>query len=57
MSKHNDSEMFDNADEILHSARKLKSEVVQPLKGGLVITFSKELVGQVYKEGRLLDAT
>ena len=47
--------MFQNADEMFHRQKRLKQKKTADLKGGLVLTFSKELVAQIYKEGRQLD--
>lgn len=47
--------MFQNADEMFHRQKRAKSETIAPMKGGLILTFSKELVAQIYKEGRKLD--
>ena len=57
MDKSNDAEMFQNADEINLRQKKIRNDKISPMKGALVMTFSKELVSQVYRETRSLDFT
>lgn len=55
MSRQNEQEMFQNAAEIFHHAKKHKTAKVGPFKGAVVLSYSKELVNQIYVQARLLD--
>ena len=57
MSQANEDQMFQNADEMFHRQKRLKNNEVAEMKGALVLTSTKELVSQIYKQGRLLDET
>ncbi len=55
MNQANEKEMFQNADQIYYRNKKLKSEQISPMKGALILTYSKELATQIYIQSRLLD--
>lgn len=55
MSRQNEAEMFQNAAEIFQFAKKNRTSKVGPFKGAVVISYSKELVNQIYVQARLLD--
>lgn len=57
MNQANEKEMFQNADQIYYRTKKLKSEQISPMKGALILTYSKELATQIYIQSRLLDLT
>lgn len=44
MDRSNENEMFQNAAEIFHFAKKHKSAKVGPFKGAVVLSFTKELI-------------
>jgi len=49
MSVENDSMMFQNADELLHRAKRNKDlRTISPMKGAVILSYSKELVNQIY---------
>ena len=47
--------MFQNANQLLHNARKDKTSKLGPMKGAIVVSRSKELINQIYATTRLLD--
>lgn len=60
MNKENEEKMFKNADEILSIARQnkrlsFKSETDSNPKGAIILSYSKELITQIYVEARKLD--
>ncbi len=48
MEEANEDLMFQNSDELYYKARKNKSQHVGPFKGAVVLSYSKELVNQIY---------
>ena len=55
ISRENEDEMFQNANQLLHAARKHKTNELGPLKGAIIVSRSKELINQIYAQARLLD--
>jgi len=43
MNAANESEMFQNADQIYYKNKKIKNEQISPMKGALIMSYSKEL--------------
>ena len=48
--------MFQNANQLLHNARKDKTSKLGPMKGAIIVSRSKELINQIYATTRLLDS-
>jgi superfamily II DNA/RNA helicase len=57
MNEANETEMFNNADDIYFQNKKNKTDEFAPIKGALIMTQSKEGANQIYAEGRVLDIT
>ena len=57
MDKSNESQMFQNADEIYHRDQKLKTTEIAPMKGAIILTGNKMLSSQIYAEARRLDTS
>ena len=55
ISKENEDHMFQNATQILYDQKKLKNYDIGPFKGAVVVSRSKELINQIYRQARLLD--
>ena len=55
MNAANESEMFQNADQIYYRNKKVKNEQISPMKGALIMSYSKELATQIYIQSRRLD--
>ena len=47
--------MFQNANQLNHSAKKYKTKALGEMKGALIVSRSKELVNQIYSQARILD--
>jgi len=48
ISKDNENDMFQNANQLLHMAKKHKTNALGPMKGAIIVSRSKELVNQIY---------
>lgn len=48
--------MFQNANQLLHSAKKNRTFELGPMKGAIILSRSKELINQIYTQVRLLDS-
>ena len=48
--------MFQNANQLLHMAKKHKTREVGPMKGAIIVSRSKELINQIYATARILDS-
>jgi hypothetical protein len=55
MNMKNENEMFQNADQIYYRNKKIVSQDITPMKGALVMSYSKELATQIYIQSRKMD--